>query len=104
MSDDVVQVGFGALELPAVDGLGGFTGIFEGDTEVGAASASGFGGLELGCCVADLERQEAWLVAKVKVGRCFRHGRCGEFCRNGYIMRGQWSRSTPGQTQEFVED
>lgn len=63
MSDDVVQVGEGALELPAIDGLGGFTGIFERDTEVGAAGAGRFGGLELGCCVADLWREGGWLVA-----------------------------------------
>lgn len=63
MTDDVVQVSDGALELPAIDGLGGFTGVFEGDTEVAAASAGGFGGLELGCCVADLWREGRWLVA-----------------------------------------
>lgn len=58
MADDIVQVGDGALELPAVDGLGGFTGVFEGDAEVGAAGAGGFGWLELGCCVADLLKRE----------------------------------------------
>lgn len=36
----ILEVGEGALELPAVDGLGGFAGVLEGDTEVGAASCS----------------------------------------------------------------
>ena len=58
MSNDIVQVSDGALELPAVDGLGGFTGVFEGDAEVGAAGAGGFCGFDLCCCVADLEREE----------------------------------------------
>lgn len=53
--DYVVQVGQRALQLPAVDRLGGFAGVFERDAEVGAAGASGLGGLDLGGCVADLE-------------------------------------------------
>lgn len=52
--DDVVQVGDGALELPAVDGLGGLARVLEGDAEVGAAGAGGFGGFDVGGCVADL--------------------------------------------------
>lgn len=54
VTDDIVQVGDGALEFPAIDGLGGFACILEGDTEVGASSAGGFGWLKLGGCVADL--------------------------------------------------
>lgn len=54
MSDHVVQVGDGALQLPAIDGLGGLTGVFEGDAEICAAGAGGFGGLDRGGCVADL--------------------------------------------------
>lgn len=59
--DDVVEVGDGALEFPAVDSLSGLAGVLEGDTEVGAAGASGFGGgnATLGGCVADLE----WVLA-----------------------------------------
>ena len=53
--DHVVQVGQRALQLPAVDGLRRFAGVFEGDAEVGAAGAGGLGGLDLGGCVADLE-------------------------------------------------
>ncbi|KAL8637115.1 MAG: hypothetical protein Q9228_005581 [Teloschistes exilis] len=34
MPNDIVQVCDGALELPAVNGLGGFTGVFEGDAKV----------------------------------------------------------------------
>lgn len=54
MSLDVLEVGDGALELPAVDGLGGLAGVLEGDTEVGAASAGALSGLDLGSGVADL--------------------------------------------------
>ena len=36
-----------ALHLPAIDGLGGLTGVLEGYSEVGAARAGGFGGWEL---------------------------------------------------------
>ena len=58
MVDDIRQIGDGAGEFPAVDGLRGFAGVLEGDAEVGAARAGGFGGLEVGGCVADLERGE----------------------------------------------
>ena len=51
---DIVEVGECALQLPSVDGLGGFARVFEGAAEVGAASARGFGGFEMGGCVADL--------------------------------------------------
>lgn len=54
MSLDVLEVGDGALELPAVDGLGGLAGVLERNTEVGATGAGGFGGLDLGGGVADL--------------------------------------------------
>lgn len=36
---DVLEEGDGALELPAVDGLGGLTGVLEGHAEVGTAGA-----------------------------------------------------------------
>ena len=52
---DIVEVGEGALQLPAVDGLGGFAGVLEGAAEVGAPGARGFGGFDVGGCVADLE-------------------------------------------------
>lgn len=41
MVDDIAQVCESALELPAIDSLCGFAGVFEGDTEVGAVSAGG---------------------------------------------------------------
>ena len=50
----IVEIGEGALEFPAVDGLGGLAGVFEGAAEVGAAGACGFGGFDVGGCVADL--------------------------------------------------
>ena len=46
MIDDIAEIGQSALELPAIDGLCCFTGIFEGDSEVGAASAGGFARLD----------------------------------------------------------
>jgi hypothetical protein len=51
---DIFEVGEGALEFPAVDGLGGFAGVLEGAAEVGATSARRFGGFKVGGCVADL--------------------------------------------------
>ena len=51
---NIVEVGEGALELPAVDGLRGLAGVLEGAAEVGAAGARRFGGFEVGGCVADL--------------------------------------------------
>jgi hypothetical protein len=53
----ILEIGEGTLELPAVDGLGGLAGVLEGDAQVGAAGARGFGGLEVCRCVADLISQ-----------------------------------------------
>ena len=39
--NDVAEVGEGALQLPAIDGLGGLAGVFERDAEVGASCAGG---------------------------------------------------------------
>lgn len=52
---DVLEVGEGAAELPAVDGLGGLAGVLVRDAEVGAARAGGLGRLDVGGGVADLE-------------------------------------------------
>ncbi len=52
--EDIVEVGEGAGELPAVDGLRRLAGVLEGDAEVGAARARRFGGLEVCRCVSDL--------------------------------------------------
>lgn len=46
----------GTGDLPAIDCLGGFAGVLEGGAEVGATSAGGFGGLEVGGCVSNLVR------------------------------------------------
>ena len=46
MINHIAQVCQGALELPAIDSLGGFAGVFEGDAEVGAVSAGGFAWLD----------------------------------------------------------
>ena len=58
MINHIAQVCQRALELPAVDGLGRFAGVFEGDAEVGAVSAGGFALLDRGGCVADLDEEE----------------------------------------------
>lgn len=51
---DVLEEGDGALELPAVDGLGGLTGVLEGHTEVGTARAGRLRGGDLLSGVANL--------------------------------------------------
>lgn len=43
-----------ALQLPAVDSLGGLAGVLEGDTEVGTAGAGRLGGSDLGGSVPNL--------------------------------------------------
>lgn len=50
----ILEEGDGTGDLPAVDCLGGFAGVLEGGTEVGATSAGGFRGLEVGGSVANL--------------------------------------------------
>ena len=54
----VLEVGEGALELPAVDGLGGLAGVLERDTQVRAPGAGALCGVDLllGAGVADLYR------------------------------------------------
>lgn len=58
MINHIAQVRQRALELPAIDGLGRFAGVFEGNAEVGAVSAGGFACLDRGGCVADLDDEE----------------------------------------------
>lgn len=50
---DVLEVGEGALKLPAVDGLGGLASILEADSQVRATSAGALSGFDLGRSVAD---------------------------------------------------
>lgn len=58
MIDHIAQVCQRALELPSIDSLSCFTGIFEGDTEVRAVSAGRFALLDRGGCVADLDEEK----------------------------------------------
>lgn len=51
---DVLKELDGALQLPAVDGLGGLAGVLEGNTEVGTAGLGRLGGRDLGGSVANL--------------------------------------------------
>ena len=63
MALDILEVGKGAGELPAVDGLRCLAGVFVRNTEVRTTGARGFGGLEVGGCVSDLcGRERAVLV------------------------------------------
>ena len=55
--DHIAQIRQRALELPAVDRLSRFAGVFEGDAEVRAVSAGGFPLLDRGGCVADLDEE-----------------------------------------------
>lgn len=75
---DVLEVGQGAAELPAIDGLGRLAGVLEGDTEVGAASARALGRVDVGGCVADLCRRE-W------GGQSLSHCGRGLLCRSECI-------------------
>ena len=58
MIDHIAQICQRALELPAIDGLSRFAGVFEGNAEVGAVSAGGFALLDRGGCVADLDGED----------------------------------------------
>ena len=60
MIDHIAQVCQRAFELPAIDRLRRFAGVFEGDAEVGAVSTGGFALLDRGGCVADLD-EEGWV-------------------------------------------
>lgn len=51
---DVLKELDGALQLPAVDGLGSLAGVLEGNTEVGTAGLGRLGGRDLGGSVANL--------------------------------------------------
>ena len=69
MFNHIVQIGQRALQFPAVDRLGGFPGVFEGDAEVGAVGAGGFALLDCGSCVADLRlrRGVSWVSDGVRL-------------------------------------
>lgn len=54
MFDNIVKVCQGSSKFPAVDCLGGFAGVFEGDSKIGTARAGRFRGLKVSCCIADL--------------------------------------------------
>lgn len=72
---DILEVLGGTVELPAVDGLGGLAGVLEGDTEVGATSASALRGVDVGGSVADLE------IKSLRQPLCARMGRRSDASR-----------------------
>ena len=51
---DVLEELQGAVQLPAVDGLGGLSGVLERNAEVGTAGAGRLGALDLGGGVSNL--------------------------------------------------
>ena len=51
---DVLEELQGAVQLPAVDGLGGLPGVLERNAEVGTAGAGRLGALDLGGGVSNL--------------------------------------------------
>lgn len=52
--EDVVQEGNSTLQLPAVDGLGGFPSVLERNAKIGSAGAGRLGRLDLVGCVPNL--------------------------------------------------
>ena len=58
MVNHIGQICQRALEFPSIDSLGRFSGVFEGDAEVGAVSAGRFALLDRCGCVADLYEKE----------------------------------------------
>ena len=74
MIDHIAQVCQRALELPAIDSLGCFAGVFEGDAEVRAVSTGGLALLDRGGCVADLDERseladvEDWRYVMMRLG------------------------------------
>ena len=66
MIDHIAQICQRALELPAIDSLSRFAGVFEGHAEVGAVGAGGFALLDRGGCVADLEEEERISRRRIK--------------------------------------
>lgn len=63
---DVLKELDGALQLPAVDGLGGLAGVLERNTEVGTAGLGRLGGRDLGGSVANLLVGERSIVTNFK--------------------------------------
>ena len=70
MINHIAKICQRALELPAIDCLGRFAGVFEGNAEVGAVSAGRFALLDRGGCIADLDEEEgvSWGVRIGEVG------------------------------------
>lgn len=54
VSLDVLEVCYGAAELPSIDGLRGLAGVLERHTEVGSVRPCGLCIVDGGCCVSDL--------------------------------------------------
>lgn len=67
---DILQELNGTLQLPSVNSLSGLTGVLEGDSEVGTASAGRLGRVDLCCCVSNLEIES--ISPMVPARRCFK--------------------------------
>lgn len=58
MVQDVLEVRIGALQLHAIDGLGGLARVLEADTQVRAPSAGALRGRNVLSGVSDLEEKK----------------------------------------------
>lgn len=68
---DVLEEGNSALELPAVDGLGGLAGVLERNSEIGTAGAGRFRGLNLSCGVSNLSWERRKCQSSSSLHGCF---------------------------------
>lgn len=70
---DVLEELDSSLQLPAVDGLSGLSGVLEGNSEVGTAGAGRLRGLDLGRGVSNLEfrkkRQTVSMLSHILVSQ-----------------------------------
>ena len=111
---DVLEESHGALELPAVDGLGGLAGVLEGDPEVGTAGAGRLRGLNLSRGVSDLLRWKSARLASPSMlfrpvflsPKCHhtisRHWGGGDSCFREYSQPS--SRPPPPQPSSLSKD
>lgn len=75
---DILEECDGALQLPAVDGLGSLAGVLVGNAQVGAAGAGALRGLDVGGGVADLQCNDLVSAYRTMPGdRGCRNDRCG---------------------------
>ena len=82
----IAQICQRALELPSIDSLSGFTGVFEGDAQVGTVSAGGFALLDRCGCVADLHEEERISWRRLKHETYMMIGLCGVIAGHDLVL------------------